>query len=297
MGFWGVGLYSGDFAMDLRAAVAAVARLPLAPDELVAILRGVEAAAADDPEDPDHAAFWLVLADQLARRGVYPEEVRRRALEIIDGGLDLAQLKALGAGPADLRKRQARLDEIRAALTNPVERPRKLLAGPQPLVMAPGEVYAFPTSQGNPINPYFKSRALIPNWRQDGWGAFAVIETGQVFGYLAWYRLLTLDGSRPEPPDMAALWREPRWELRRPGTCPRPHKARLELQLIGAVAIDAGALAAKFPSLPSPRSAAIIDKSIANHLHVGPRPAYAAQMQAKRAWVAGLAEVARPAPH
>ena len=294
MGFWGVGLYSGDFAMDLRAAVAAVARLPLAPDELVAILRGVEAAAADDPSDADHTTFWLVLADQLARRGVYPEEVRRRALEIIDGGQDLAQLDALGAGAADLRKRQVRLEEIRAALMNPVERSRKVLSGPQPRVMEEGEVYAYPTSRGNPINPYFKSKDLVPNWSQDGWGVFVVIETGHVFGYLAWYRVMSLEGARSAPPDIAALWGEPLWELRRPGTCPRLHKARMELHPIGAVSIQAEDLMCKFPALPSPRTAVIIDKSIANHLHVGPRPAYSAQTQSKRAWVHGLAEVARP---
>jgi hypothetical protein len=160
--------------------------------------------------------------------------------------------------------------------------------------MQAGELYAFPTSGGNAINPYFKSKDRIPNWRQDGWGVFAVIETGRMFDYLAWYRPMTLDGSRPAAPGLADLWREPRWELRRPGTCSRLHATRLELTRLGAVTIDREALAAKFPALPSPREAVIIDKSIANRLHVGPRPAYSAEMQARRAWVEGLGQIARP---
>jgi len=39
MGVFGTGLYSGDFALDLRSAVAAALRLPFNPDKLVDILR------------------------------------------------------------------------------------------------------------------------------------------------------------------------------------------------------------------------------------------------------------------
>ena len=35
MGRWGTGLYSGDFAMDLRSTIRAVARLPFSADRLV----------------------------------------------------------------------------------------------------------------------------------------------------------------------------------------------------------------------------------------------------------------------
>ena len=45
MGVWGAGLYSGDFAMDLRSTIGAVARLPFDNDKLLDIL-GVVARAA-----------------------------------------------------------------------------------------------------------------------------------------------------------------------------------------------------------------------------------------------------------
>jgi hypothetical protein len=38
MGAWGTGLYSGDFAMDLRGTIAAISRLPFDGDRLAEIL-------------------------------------------------------------------------------------------------------------------------------------------------------------------------------------------------------------------------------------------------------------------
>jgi hypothetical protein len=291
MGVWGAGLYSGDFAMDLRAAVAAVARLPLSDAELVEALRSTETAAADNPADPDHSIFWLVLADQLARRGVYPPAVKARALEIIDEGLEIERLRSLGAGPADLRKRQAKLEEIRTALVEAAPKARTVMSKPQPLSMGAGDVVAYPTSSGNPINPYFKSKDLIRYWKHDGWGVFAVVECGHVFDYLAWVRIMTLDGARTAAPDMAALWAEPRWRLQRAGTCSPLHFKRMECEIVGRVAVDATALERLFPDRPSPRTAAIIDKSIANRMHVTPRRSLQPE---RRDWSCRLDQIAQP---
>ena len=277
--------------MDLRAAVAAVARLPLSDAELVEALRSTERAAADHAGDTDHTTFWLVLADQFARRGVYPEEVKARALQIIDSHADLDQLKALGAGPADLRKRQAKLGEIKAALLEAAPRSRSVMSKPQPLPMGAGDVIAYPTSSGTPINPYFKSKALIRDWDPDGWGVLAVVECGHVFGYLAWARAMMLDGAQPEPPAMAALWAEPRWRLQRAGTCSPAHFKKMEFERLGRVAIDAEALDRLFPDRPSPRTAAISDKSIANHLNVGPRRSLQPE---RRDWSCSLDQLAKP---
>ena len=69
MGAFGPGLYSDDFAADLRTTVSTVFRLPLSRPELVATLEALEPAAAM-PEDEDYTTFWLVVADQLHRRGI-----------------------------------------------------------------------------------------------------------------------------------------------------------------------------------------------------------------------------------
>jgi hypothetical protein len=57
MDFWGAGLYSGDFAADLRSTVAAVIRLPFETNRLVEILCEIVPDIANNPEDPEHTIF------------------------------------------------------------------------------------------------------------------------------------------------------------------------------------------------------------------------------------------------
>src|SRR5262245_51924334 len=68
MGAWGIGLYSSDFALELRGSVKAVARLPFAPDKLLELLCAMESSTANNPNDSDHTIFWLTVADQFAKR-------------------------------------------------------------------------------------------------------------------------------------------------------------------------------------------------------------------------------------
>jgi len=89
MGVFGTGLYAGDFAMDLRSAIGAVLRLPFDPERLSEILCETEPGAARDPNDEDHTTFWLVTADQFAKRCIISVRVREQALSIIDSGADL----------------------------------------------------------------------------------------------------------------------------------------------------------------------------------------------------------------
>jgi len=51
VGVWGTGVYSGDFAMDLRSIISAVARLPFEGDKLVDILCETDPRAASNPHD------------------------------------------------------------------------------------------------------------------------------------------------------------------------------------------------------------------------------------------------------
>ena len=90
MGVWGTGLYSGDFALDLRSTVSAVARLPFDGDKLSDILCGTEPGAANNSDDEEHTIFWLVIADQFAKRSITCDRARDKALAIIEDGNDLA---------------------------------------------------------------------------------------------------------------------------------------------------------------------------------------------------------------
>jgi hypothetical protein len=151
MGAWGIGLYSSDFAMDLRGSVKAVARLPFTPDRLLEFLCAAEPAAANDPKDADYSIFWLTLADQFANRGIDCASARERALGIITSGADLAAMAARGLDERSLLKRRAMLEDLRRRISVPIDTAksrRVVLKAPQKLLMAVGEVLAYPICKG-----------------------------------------------------------------------------------------------------------------------------------------------------
>lgn len=278
MGVWGVGLYSGDFARDLRSSVKAVSRLPFEADKLLELLCAVEPAAANDAADPDHTVFWLVAADQFAQKGIECTRARERALAIIADGMDLGAMEARGMDAASLEKRRAVLEELRARIAAPVRsgRTRVTLKAPQKLLLDVGEVLAYPCSQGAPINPYAagKDFAWVKAWRQDGWGAFTVVERGHMFEFLAWYRPLVMSEPTTEEPTMDRLLEPRTWMLRNPGTLTARHLASMKMKSLGRVsrvqedtqAPDPDRLDRLFPQRMSPLSCTVNDISIANSL-------------------------------
>jgi hypothetical protein len=280
MGVWGTSLYSGDFAMDLRGTIGAVLRLPFDVDKLVDILCEREPTAAMNPDDEDHTTFWIVLADQFAKRGVDSERARSKALAIIDAGEDIATLEKLGMKPADIRKRRKMLYEVRARILEKPGAPkqRATLKTPQPLVMETGDVLVYPTCGGRSINPYYASKELNvyydkggPRpWEQDGWAAMVVIDCGRAFGFLSWYRGVTLAYAQPRKPSIDNLRSEVLWRLGSPGTCSANHYKKMELEKIGVLPIDPEKLRQVFPDLRPGISAAVQDISIANSMNSAP---------------------------
>jgi len=284
VGVWGSGLYSGDFAADLRAAVGAVSRLPFDGDKLAEILSGIEPGAANNPGDQDHSTFWLILADQFRKRGIYSKVAREKALEIIDTGADLAMLGKLGMKPADLKKRQTMLMDLRSQLAEPIAKKRgPVLKKPQPLVMQTGDVLIYPTSKGHCINSYFPSKErMVPKWSPDGWSATIIVETGRAFDFLAWYRPMTVETGFSAKPSIHDILSACPWVLRSPGTCSPTHFKRLELEKIHVLEVDASKLKALFPGLRSGTSKAINDVSIANELNVREKAAQSSMQKSGR---------------
>ncbi len=278
MGVWATGLYAGDFALDLRSTIGAVAKLPFEGDRLLEILCESEPATADRADDTDHTTFWLVVADQFAKRGIECKRARESALEIIDSGKDLAMLEKLGMQAGDLRKRRKVLDEVRGRILAPIARakPRETMKKPQELLMQTGDVLIYPTFSGRCRNPYFvdqdKDRmgTATPSWRVDSWSAMVIVDCGRAFDFLAWYRPLTLAVAMAEKPKLAMLNGEQIWKLCNPGTCTAPHFKRMGLEKIGTFAIDREKLKVCFGEFRPGRSAAVSDISIANQISVGP---------------------------
>jgi hypothetical protein len=281
MGVWGAGLYSGDFAMDLRSTVGAVTRLPFDSGKLLDILCEANAGAANNPDNPDHTTFWLVVADQFAKRAIACDRLRDKALAIIDSGSDTAMLGKLGMSAPDLTKRRKKLAEVRARIVTPVfgARPRAVFRKPQPLLMEIGDLYVYPTFRGICINPYFASKEQDNKyaskdgptcWKQDGWSAVVIVDRGRAFDFLSWYVPLTVSAAAVEKPTLAGLRGEVLWKLGRAGTCSALHFKRLELEKIAKLSIDNDKLRRSLPGMKPGTWAAVHDISIAAGMNVGP---------------------------
>ena len=272
MGAWGTGLYSGDFAMDLRGTIRAVARLPFSADRLVDVLCDAEPGAARSSVDYDHTVFWLVVADQFAKRGIDSPRARETALSIIDEGRDRGAMAALGMPEPDLRRRDRMLAELRGSLVSaPPPKSRTTLKKPQPYLFEIGDGYAFPTSGGGSINPYFASLEQTPSWRHDGWAVMVIIARGRAFDFLAWYQFLTIDCAAPEKPTAIPMDDSQLWVLRQPGTVTPLHIKRLQLERLGSVSVDSDKLQRTFPYMRPGIVQAVIDLSICDGMKVGPK--------------------------
>ena len=280
MGAWGLGLYSSDFAQDLRGAIQAVARLPSEPDRLLELFCETERQAANDPADADHTVFWLVVADQFAKRGIDCAKARDRARAIISEGLDLAAMSSLGMDEKSLGKRRAMLANLESQIaTAPPSKPRAVLKAPQKLLLEVGEAVAYPICNGDAINPYTvgKEWAWVKSRKQDGWGAFVVVERGLAFEFLAWYRPLVVAEPLSERPTLAQLGAPRMWLLRSPGTLTARHAKNMQFDSVGRISIDSEKLDRAFPRRGSPTFCVVSDISIANNIKVRAFDAHEAQ--------------------
>lgn len=232
MGAWGPGLYADDLALDLRTAVSTVCRLPLEGPALVGVLSDAFPTRSDDGSA---TTFWLVVADQLHRRGIATEAVER-ALGIIDDGSDLRSRAELGMSEVDARRRGRELQRLRARLIGPLpDVPRRTLDRPQPLVVHPGEVHVFEVdAEGAPRNPYFTDPAKA-RFDPVGWGALVVLRSGHHWDHLAWYEVAPAARPSRRRPTLEEAVAAVDTGLAALGTLSRPHARRMGFQLLGRV--------------------------------------------------------------
>jgi hypothetical protein len=272
MGVWGTGLYSGDFAMDLRGTISAVMRLPFPDDELLTLIRSNERDVADNPDDSDHTNFWLIVADQFAKRGVDCPEARDKAIAIIDSGADIRTKRTLGL---DERSVAARLKILTALKQRLIEapcraKPRKTLKKPQPLLYGIGDVFIYPTCKGTARNPYNVNPewGWVKAWKQDGWGAMVIVERGQYLNYLAWYRILVPRVGWDDEPTLDQILARRIWLNKGAGTLIPTHEKQLKLKKLGTLSIDHARFERAFPARGAPAWAAINDISIADSMNI-----------------------------
>lgn len=114
MGVWGTAIFSDDTACDVRDIYIDLVGDGLSGLEATKKLLNQWSGALDDPDEGP--VFWLALAATQWKNGRLEETVLRRALDIIDSGIDLARWNA---SPRDHKKRQLVLGKLRAQLTSP----------------------------------------------------------------------------------------------------------------------------------------------------------------------------------
>ena len=90
MGAWGTGLYSDDFALDVKSefldAINSGKPYREAFEELKKTY--VDNAYNDDPDIP---VFWFVCADILWKKGRLDEDIKQTALEYLESETDIAR--------------------------------------------------------------------------------------------------------------------------------------------------------------------------------------------------------------
>lgn len=198
MGAWGGGLYESDFGSELRADLKGLIRAPLSDDELLAKI----AEAHGSWEDDDHVDafdYWLVLADQLERRGIHRHDVFDRAIRIIEGGEDIAALERLDAQADMIARRRKDTGGLLERLRSPrPAKPRRALSKPQPLLFELGEALIWPTDRGNHFSNFLPVDRS--EFEQDGWGFGIITDVGHEYGAFAFYAMQVLMWRRPERP-------------------------------------------------------------------------------------------------
>lgn len=237
MGAWGGGLYDSDFALDLKATINGVLRAPLSDDEVFAEIR----ASHGEGVGADALDYWLVLADQLERRGLLQQEVFERAIAIVEAGEDMAMLAELEAEPETIAERRRETAKLVERLRDPrPAKPRRPLKKPQPLLLEPGEALTWPTDRGDSINPYVREDLLwkLGGFNQDGWGFGIVTATGHHYQVLAWYAVQVLKWRRAERPSPELAMHCPR-SAHHYGTISKQHLQRARVERLGRVPDEA----------------------------------------------------------
>ena len=145
MGAWGPGLWSDDTAADIRSNYREALEDGL--DDEVAAAKILADFAVDLGDDDGRPVVWLALAVAQSNVGRLTDDVKTRAIEMIDSGADLRRWETADA--KTLAKRRAVLAKTREQLTSE-QPPRKKIRKPSRPVtdLTPGDLIGFRAPSG-----------------------------------------------------------------------------------------------------------------------------------------------------
>lgn len=124
MGIWGIRLYQNDIALDTKEEYIQLLRDGNSEDEA---LKKVLSKNKDIIEDKiDGPVFWLALAETMWKLGRLTDEVKEKALKVIEKGEDIKNWKELAEFPEQIKTRQNELNRIKEKLNKEMPKARKL---------------------------------------------------------------------------------------------------------------------------------------------------------------------------
>ena len=121
MGVWGAGLYSDDLACDMKDDYKDL--LGDGYDEPQAMQKIQESYQTEMQDYDNKTVFWLVLADLQWRHGRLQEEVKQKAIQIIDEGEDLLKWEH---DRSLLYRRKQTLNKLKEKLISPQPAKKKV---------------------------------------------------------------------------------------------------------------------------------------------------------------------------
>ena len=145
MGTWGVAIFSDDLACDVRDEYRELVADGLSgADATEQPLQEYQEVLGDMDDSP---VFWLALAVTQWRCGRLEEEVKAKALEVIERGVDLARWSE---NPGLLLKRKAVLEKAKLQITSPQPLPKKIRKQyKQQTPFNVGDAFAYQLASGN----------------------------------------------------------------------------------------------------------------------------------------------------
>lgn len=124
MGTWNVSITGNDTAQDLRSEYSAVF-FKYDPEEgSRRIDEYVRAEMFDESDEEEWSAYVYSLADYMWKKGILTDEIKTRAIQMIDSGFGLELWSE--AGPKTLEKRKRVLAEFKEKLESPMPPKKKI---------------------------------------------------------------------------------------------------------------------------------------------------------------------------
>jgi len=144
VGAWGTGIFSDDFACDVRGTYRDLIGDGVAPEEATQRVIAEYGNALDDPDEG--AVFWVALAVTQWKLGRLADDVRDEAVRAIDGGGDLARW---ADDPPQHRQRQRALAKAKEQLLSPQRKPVRVAKRERSTSpFAPGDFFTYVHDSG-----------------------------------------------------------------------------------------------------------------------------------------------------